>query len=151
MLRPRVISARDTGIIGARAEAVEDNYVTKIIKYIPGESLAAYLAATGIIAAAAEDIPVRTVLWIIAGFLFAFTFLWVLFGAGGRREGLPLPFYQAIVSTVAFAVWAFVVSGGTLIGAGWHPVYGSLLGIGVTLLVPLLERVFVRPRRAQVT
>lgn len=148
MLRPRVMSARDTRIPGARAEAGEDNYVTKIIKYIPGESLAAYLAATGIIAGA-EGIPGRTVLWILAGFLFAFTFLWVLFGAGGRREGLPLPVYQAVVSTVAFAVWAFVISGRTLVGGGWHPVYGSLLAIGVTLLVPLLERVFVRPGREQ--
>jgi len=134
---------------GARAEPGEDNYVTKLIKYIPGESLAAYLAAAGIIGGA-EGIPGRTVLWIIAGFLFAFTFLWVLFAAGGRREGLPLPFYQAIVSTVAFAVWAFVISGRTLVGDGWHPVYGSLLAIGVTLLVPLLERVFVRPGRERV-
>jgi hypothetical protein len=149
MLRPRVISARDTKIIEGRAEAREDGYVTKIIKYIPGESLAAYLAATGIVTAAAADIPVQTVLWIIAGFLFAFTFLWVLFGAGGRREGLPLPFYQAIVSTVAFAAWVLVINGGTLIGTGWHAAYGSLLAIGVTLLVPLLERAFVRPRREQ--
>lgn len=148
MLRPRVISARDNRITGARPEAGEDSYVTKIIKYIPAESLAAYLAATGIIAGA-EGIPGRTVLWILAGFLFAFTFLWVLFGARGRGEGLPLPFYQAIVSTVAFAVWVFVISGRTLIGTGWHAVYGSLLAIGVTLLVPLLERVFVRPGREQ--
>ncbi len=147
MLRPRVISARDTRIVGARAEPGEDNYVTKLIKYIPGEAIAAYLAATGIIATAAADIPERTVLWIIAGVLFAFTFLWTLYGAGGRREGLPLPFYQAIVSTIAFAVWVSVASGDILIGTGWHPVYGSLLALLITLFVPLLEKWFVRPKR----
>ncbi len=150
MLRPRVISARDTEIIGARPEAGEDNYVTKIIKYIPAESVAAYLAAYGIIEAQA-DIPTRTVLWIIAGSLFAFTFLWQLFGASDKREGLPLPFYQAIVSTIAFAVWVSVASGDILIGTGWHPVYGSLLALAITLFVPLLEKVFVRPGRKELT
>jgi hypothetical protein len=146
MLRPRVISERDTKIREGRVEAGEDNYVTKIIKYIPAESVAAYLAATGIIATAA-DIPIRTVLWIIAVSLFVFTFLWQLFGASGKSEGLPLPFYQAIVSTIAFAVWVSVVSGDILIGTGWNPVYGSLLALAITLFVPLLEKVFVRPKR----
>ena len=148
-MRPRVISERDTKIMGGPRGTGEDNYVTKLIKYIPAESLAAYLAATGIITAAAADIPIRTVLWIIAGCLFIFTFLWQLFGAYDKREGLPLPFYQAIVSTVAFAVWVSVASGDILIGTGWHPVYGSLLALAVTLFVPLLEKVFVRPERQE--
>jgi hypothetical protein len=149
MLRPRVISARDATIMRGRAEAGEDNYVTKLIKYIPAESVAAYLAAYGIVTPVQHQIPYRTVLWIIAGSLFAFTFLWQLFGASDRREGLPLPFYQAIVSTIAFAVWVSVASGDILIGNGWHQVYGSLLALAITLFVPLLEKVFVRPRREQ--
>ena len=147
MLRPRAISERDTKIMDVRADAREDSYVTKLIKYIPGESVAAYLAATAIVGTAAAEIPIRTVLWIIASCLFVFTFLWQLFGAGGKEEGLPLPFYQAIVSTIAFAIWVSVASGNILIGAGWHPVYGSLLAMAITLFVPLLEKVFVRPNR----
>lgn len=147
MLRPRVITARDAEVLGRRAESVEDGYVTKIVKYIPAESLAAYAAAAGIIAAAAGDLPARTWYWIAAGFLFPFTFLWVLFGAAGKREGLPLPYYQAIVSAIAFAAWVFVIDGVTLVGPTWNGAYGSLLALGVTLVVPLLERVFVRPRK----
>ena len=157
MLRPRVITARDAKIIGereakiieGRAEVREDNYVTKIIKYIPAESVAAYLAAYAIIEPSREEISHQTLLWIVAGSLFAFTFLWQLFGASDRREGLPLPFYQAIVSTIAFAVWVFVTSGTDLIGTAWHAVYGSLLALAVTLFGPLLEKAFVRPRPAK--
>ncbi len=154
--RPRVISARDTRILREAARRApegeeapsEDSYVTKLIKYIPAEIVAAYLTLSGIIATA-ETVPQVPTLWVVAGSLLVFTFLWVLFGTRDRSLGLPPPYYQAIVSSIAFAVWVMVISGDTLLEHCWLPLYGSLLLIGVTLLIPLFEKIFVRTGAAR--
>jgi hypothetical protein len=161
MLRPRVITARDAAIINANeppaaqpkkpstpaavGSVTEDSYFKKLLAYIPGETLAAYVVAAGMTSNAA-GLPVWWVTFLVSVFFTVFTFLWVLFGASDKERELPYPYYQASVSTAAFVIWVLVIDGDKLIGGYWHPLYGSLLGLGLTMIVPLGDRIFVRAK-----
>jgi hypothetical protein len=161
MLRPRVITGRDAAIIAANespealankaanppatGSGIEDSYFKKLLTYIPGETLAAYVVTAGM-TFKAGDLAEWWVILLVSAFFTTFTFLWVLFGASDKERELPRPYYQASVSTMAFVIWALVLYGDKLIGAGWHPLYGSLLGLGLTMAVPLGDRIFVRAK-----
>jgi hypothetical protein len=71
--------------------------------------VAGWLAVTTAIKAAAHPPSVRT-LWIIFFFGLFFAAFWTWRRAS--EPGKPKPVMQTIVSTVAFAVWAYVTGGG---------------------------------------
>jgi hypothetical protein len=107
-----------------------DTYFDKIVKYIPSDIIAAWVAATGAIAAAA-DVPKHRILWIVFAFGILFTFLWKL-----KQTRLRV---QAAISTGAFVVWVFAL-GGPFSSLNWYnPVYGTLVLIGFTLVTGLIN------------
>lgn len=113
-----------------------DTYVDKIIKYIPSDVVAAWVAATGLIAGAA-NIPKTTLLWICFAAGAIITPFWVL-----RQTGTPSgpPQYKhAAVSTVSFIVWVFALGGPFATLSWYNPIYGSLLLIFVTLAIGLVD------------
>ncbi len=137
-LRPRVMNAQDVRIDPGQAE---DTYLGKVSRYIPAEIVAAYVAASSIVLGG-TDIPQATLLWIVVAVLGVLTPLWLLYAT--EVPGKSKAVFQAVVGTIAYLLWVFAVSGAVLFPGWYNPVYGGLLLILFTLVVPLIEKIFVK-------
>jgi hypothetical protein len=56
----------------------------------------------------------------------------------------PKAVFQTVVATVAYLVWVFAISGGDLFPTWYNSVYSGLLLILFTLVVPLIEKIFIK-------
>jgi hypothetical protein len=123
----RIVTTR---LESTRGADPPDTYFDKIVKYIPSDIIAAWVAATSAIAAAA-DVPKERILWIVFTFGILLTFLWKL-----KQTQLRV---QAAISTGAFIVWVFAL-GGPFSSLNWYnPLYGTLVLIGFTLVTGLIN------------
>lgn len=112
---------------------VVDGFFDRVLKYIPADINGAWVAVTGLIKTAGNDVPQSGVYWVcfIVGIII--TGVWTHIQTRGSRT-------QTIVSTLAFFVWVFAL-GGTWIrdSLPWYrDLYGSLLLIGYTLAVGMI-------------
>ena len=81
-----------------------DKYSDKLIKNIPADIVAAWLAVTSLIASA-SGVPSATILWIAFGVGVVLTALWTL-----RQTALPEKapaVTQTLIATGSFIVWVF--------------------------------------------
>ena len=139
-LRPRVMTALDAA---TDPTVTENTYLAKVIRYIPGETVAAYMAAYNALAAA-QGVPLQTVLWIVVAVLTILTPFWILYATADPNK--PRPIFQAAIAPVSFLFYVSAIPGNPLSLQSWYqPVYGFLLLILGTFLIPILEKVFVRP------
>ena len=129
------------GLEGAGAEyaARPDNYLERIVKYIPSEIVAAYVALDGIFFETAQRAaPVSSVADTAAGtvtgtgvsqapgILEAFSsaqigaavfgicllFTPIYIWSQSRQGGITIPWkLQALISTIAFVIWAYATKG----------------------------------------
>jgi hypothetical protein len=125
--------ARDDAQLASAGGA--DDYFSKLVKYIPAEIIAAYLAADGITRSAIDDDAGRleTYLWIflLVGLLVTPVYLWRVVKVRKRL--------QLILATVAFGAWVFGI-GGAFSFTGWYePFLGGLVAIAATLLIPIVD------------
>jgi hypothetical protein len=109
-----------------------DGYQDRLLKYIPADINAAWLAFTGIIKSVAS-VPQSTVLWILFGILLVLTPIWVWKQTSDARK--PNAVTQIVVSTGAFFVWVFALGDPFTSLSFYQPVYGSILLILYTLIV----------------
>ncbi|MFZ1947683.1 MAG: hypothetical protein WAW06_09055 [bacterium] len=138
--RPRVYTAADAA---CDAGTSEDSYLTKVVKYIPAEIVAAYVAAARALEGAGGQVDLETALWVVATVLLALTPLWIIFAAS--EPGKPRPAFQAAAAAFAFACWVFALGGPFEFLAWYRPVYGTLILIFATLALPVVEKALVRP------
>ena len=139
-IRPRAINAADAA---SDPSAQENSYLAKVVRYIPGEIVAAYLAAYNALVTA-SNIPLQTVLWIVVGVLIVLTPIWILYATSDSDK--PRPTFQAVAATLSFVIWVFAIPGNPFSAFSWYrPVYGFLLLILGTFIMPILEKVFVKP------
>jgi len=139
-LRSRVITAAD---VQADPTAQEGSYLSKVVRYIPGEVVAAYLVAYNALAAAPK-VPLETILWIVVGVLTLVTPFWILFATADPNK--PRPYYQAVAAMISFVIWVFALPASPFAMQSWYqPVYGFLMLLLGTFLMPILEKVFVKP------
>jgi hypothetical protein len=109
----------------------EDKYSDRLVKYVPTEVIALYLAVTAAITADSSAPP----------FLY-----WVIFAACLVGTWLYLRVAQKVnsslqlsISTFAFAVWAFAL-GGPFAELSWYkPIYGAVLLPIVTFFVGVIK------------
>lgn len=107
-----------------------DAYSDRLLKYVPAEVIALYLALEAI----------------VRGHTGAAGIEWVALAAG--VVGTPLYLYrkghvtrrtQLVISTLAFLVWVLAI-GGPFSNMSWYsPAYGAVLLIIFTFFVPLIE------------
>ena len=115
-----------------------DTYADKIVKYIPADVLAAWVAASGIIAGAGGDFSKSNALWICFAFGVIITPLWVL--RQTRDPALPPAYKQAAISTAAFIVWVFALPEGPFTSlAFYHAIWASLVLIAFTFVIGLID------------
>jgi hypothetical protein len=113
-----------------------DTYTDKLIKYIPADIVAGWTAVNGMIAGRDAD-QQATLLWIVFIFGLVITPLWIARVTG--RSGMKPARTQIVISTIAFVVWVFAL-GGPFAGLSWYdPIYGSLLLVGFTFVVPIIN------------
>ena len=107
-----------------------DTYFDKVVKYIPADVVAAWVAVTGLVSSA-SGIPRQRTLWVAFAIGLVLTAWWTWKQA--TAAGRPPPVTQTIISTGAFAVWVFAL-GGPFQHVPGQQVYGSLLLILYTLV-----------------
>jgi hypothetical protein len=110
-----------------------DGYQDRLLKYIPADINAAWLALTGIIKSAAS-VPQTTVLWILFGILLVLTPIWVWKQTSESKKP-NAAVTQIVISTGAFFVWVFALGDPFTSLSFYQPVYGSILLILYTLVV----------------
>lgn len=133
----RVFSARGAAqfqAAGAPPPAL-DTYLSRLVKYIPAEIVAAYLFVKGFLP---PDAP-RWVWWIVFGGLIALT-VWYTLDAT-RRPGLPPAYTQTVIAVLAFVVWTFAIGGPYFEAAPWYRQYYYLPGIILALFTLAVARV----------
>jgi hypothetical protein len=130
-----------------------DPYVSKLVKYIPTEIIAGYVALSGFI----KLLPApQQFTWFcivsIALFVITPVYLWVATSEPGKKNSWA----HAVAGALAFAAWVFATGGpferfqmnaeGT---SGWyHRAIGSIVLVLVCLCLPLIERLFPQPKVA---
>ena len=114
-----------------------DSYTDRIVKLIPGDVVAAWLAVVSAIKAYSAPLP-EYALWIIflMGAVFAAAWTW----QRASEPGKPKPRRQTIVSTAAFFVWAYATGGvyPQWPGSIYNPLGATLLIIAFSLASGLL-------------
>ena len=114
-----------------REKVKPDDYLTKILKYIPSEVVVLYITLYGVASAAKTEIPFGLITWLIfvVGVLGTVLYLWRIAKVNDRS--------QIFISTGAFVVWVFAL-GGPFSSLSWyHPVYGALLLPIYTFFIPI--------------
>ena len=122
-----------TSLESRGAGAAPDTYFDRVIKYIPTDIVAAWIAIIGAIKSAPADIPKTTVLWIVFAAMLPFTAVWTW--RQTEAPDLPPAIIQIVVATGAFIVWVFALGGPFESFTWYRALYGSLLLIFYTLLV----------------
>lgn len=113
-----------------------DEYKDKLIKYIPADIVAGWTAVTGLIASADAGSQ-GGLMWIVfvVGLVITPLWIWRVTSEPNTKPAVT----QIVISTLAFIVWVFAL-GGPFTGLSWYdPLYGSLLLIGFTFVVPIIN------------
>jgi hypothetical protein len=84
-----------------------DDYVDRLVKYIPSEIIALYLGAVNVVPF--KDPSRWTALWIIAGLSAVCTPIYMYVAT--REGGKPTLWSQIVISSIAFPVWVFAIGG----------------------------------------
>lgn len=131
---PRAIIS--TSLNSAAGAAPVDKYFDRVVKYIPGDVVAGWVAADGVIKGSARK-PSPAILWTVFGFGLCFCAAWTYKQVAKTNKSVaPL---QALVSTLAFVVWVYALGGPFPDWLGWYnPMIGSLVLIGFSLGVGLI-------------
>jgi hypothetical protein len=129
-----------------------------LIKFIPTEAIALYLAAAALMPSLQKFYP-STVLNIVKdslywGFALGLTpllFILVLLAKRREKSLVPLipkvpdfPWYDFVAATIAFIVWAMLIPNGPFESAALG-VVGPVIALAVSMLLKLLEQIFAKP------
>ncbi len=105
-----------------------DNYFSRLVKLIPTEIIAFYLALDGIASAMKQK---DLLLWVVFG--IAVTGAWFYLA----RLANVTKIIQRVLTIVAFAIWVYVF-GGPFAQLPWYDAgYGKLLLVVFTFFVPV--------------
>ena len=119
-----------------------DNYLARLVTYIPAEIVAAYMTARGIVMPETSNesptgLLIAFILCLIITPLYTY---WATVD-----DSKPKPWYHIIVSVVAFATWVFALGDyfKFALEEGYSPKIASLLLLFITMIIPLADRFFL--------
>jgi hypothetical protein len=117
---------------------VTDSYFEKLVKYIPADIVAGYVAIAGILNEHNND-PLW-VTWAVFGTLLALTPLYVCY-LKTDPPGLTVnKTFHWVTACVAFTAWVFALGGPFAASFAWYrPYFGSIVLILTTLIIPVME------------
>ena len=120
---------------------VTDSYFEKLVKYIPADILAAYVAITGI--TASVDPPLWLG-WGVFGALLALTPLYVCYVKTAPKGFVSSKMFHWVTACLAFSAWVFAMGGPFATFTWYQPYLGSVVLILTTLIIPVLEGQFYK-------
>ncbi|QDL10985.1 hypothetical protein DP113_26420 [Brasilonema octagenarum UFV-E1] len=113
-----------------------DGYFDKLIKYIPSEIVVGWIAVKGLLISD-NEIPSNSLLWILFIVFTGLTAVYIFKQTSEPRK--PPAITQVLISTGAFIVWVFALGERFSSLAFYRPVYGSVVLILYSLIVPLFN------------
>jgi len=127
----RIVTAQLQATRGAAASP--DGPFDRIIKYIPADIVAGWVALDGF----SKGLNVG-VLWGLLAVVAIFAFLWT------KKQtdvpGQPPAVKQSVIAMISFVVWAFALQSGPFASLGYPEAYGSIsiivYTLGIGLVVP---------------
>jgi len=84
-----------------------DDYLDRLVKYVPAEIIAVYLGATNVVPI--NDPSRWMALWVIAGLCVVCTPIYMYVAT--KQDGQPTLWSQIVISSIAFPVWVFAIGG----------------------------------------
>ena len=120
---------------------VTDSYFEKLVKFIPADILAAYLAISGI---TASNDPPLWLTWGIFGVLLALTPLYVCLVKTDPPGIAWSKTFHWVTACLAFSAWVFAMGGPFATLVFYKPYLGSVVLILTTLIIPVLEGQFYK-------
>ena len=117
-----------------------DNYMSRVLKYIPSEIVMAYLSIDGVLRSCynpnvwADRQMLLRLLWGISAVLTILTPLWLWRVMGVRRRP------QLIISTLSVPVWLFALGGPFDLLYWYRPALGAVVLPLYTLILPIISR-----------
>lgn len=91
----------------APGAASGDDYIDRLVKYIPTEIIALYLGAINVVPA--KDSSRILSLWIIAALCLICTPVYMYYAT--RKKGKPTLWSQITIGSIAFPIWVFAIGG----------------------------------------
>ena len=120
---------------------VTDSYFEKLVKYIPADIVAAFVALDGILKQGGND-PLW-LSWAVFAALTVLTPLYICYVKTTPPGFITSKTFHWVASTVAFIVWVFALGGPFAVTFAWYkPVFGSVLLIITTLTLTVFEGIF---------
>lgn len=118
-----------------------DTYFEKLLRYIPADIVAGYVALDGILK---EQLYTPLWLgWAVFAALAVLTPLYVVYVKTTPPGLTAAKTFHWFASTLAFGVWVFALGGPFAVTFEWYrPVYGAVLLIVFTLSLPVFESMF---------
>jgi len=108
-----------------------DNYYSRLVKLIPAEVIAFYLALDALASALPEK---QVLLWVVSGVAAAGAWFYL-----GRVAGVT-SVVQRLLSVAALVIWIYV-TGGPFAALPWYnATYGKLVLVAFTFFVPLMYK-----------
>jgi len=118
----------------------DEDYATRVAKYIPSEVVGAYLAVLKILETVKPDSPgsaaLAPVAWVVFGLCFVVAVPGYLRLVSKPNEPWV---YQAIISMGAFAAWAYALGGPFQIAGVYIPWLSSIVLIVYTLIAGMFR------------
>ena len=114
-----------------------DDYLGRLVKYVPAEIIALYLTVAGIIPPTPTGRPNTTALWVVffGCLVLVPVFTWVATTRHGRPPLIP----QVVISTLAFPVWVLAIGGPFASLAWYQPWIASVVLAFATTLMGLYQ------------
>jgi hypothetical protein len=121
------------------------SYGEKLLKYIPADIVAGWVALSGILVQSASSVP-WWLGWAVFGALLLLTPFYVCYIKTTPPGLTSNKIFHWVTACVAFSAWVFALGTAGPFGAlAWYrPVYGSVVLVIVTLTIPVTERFFVK-------
>jgi len=130
IVRPKTLIKKDDNeseIFGAqrasniKSDETPDNYLNRLIKYIPAEIIAVYSLIEGILKSNKSNPNIANIYWWVFAILFIMTPIY-LFKAQKVKSILHL-----IISSFSYAVWVSALGGPFVYLDNYDPMYPAIL------------------------
>jgi len=128
-------------------ETREVSYIEKIIRYIPGPLVTAYMFLDGVIKTQTPDYQLP-LYWVVFFAILILTPLYVLYKPTYIvfLNEPPSRKFHAIAAAVSFVVWVFALGGPFEVTWPdlYKPFFGTILLVLTTLAIPVIEKMAIR-------
>jgi hypothetical protein len=129
----RAMTERQVGSDGGGGKSGGGGWTDAVIKLIPGEVVAAYLAGKSLLPLNDKS------LWVIfTGGCLIVVFLFRLWATKDKKAKVPPEWSAAIISTVSFGVWVYSLGDVFKMFGYWTPENSTLVLTAWTLACPVL-------------